>query len=215
MRLWLICLLLAGPVLAQEGDEGPDVAGDGDGAAYAPLPSFTECMDEEAARFERALKRLRELPDDAEGAGEFEIGDTRGTGYCGSVGFVLCDRSADLEAVQACQLRLAAAEDLLAARIRGALPAPEAMKGKGGPFEQALYPQVWALAQGKSAGADCAGDIAQRRTWCQAWEANGRLRSAVLAWQLARFLGMAETGVDAGWAQPGQPMRPRARADKG
>lgn len=172
-----------------------------------PLPSFAACMDEEAARFERALKRLREMPE----AQEFEIGDTRGTGYCASVGFVHCDRLEGLEAVQACQLTLAAEQDALATKVRAGLPTPEALEGQGDAFEQTLYPRLHALALGGSAGPDCAGDIPQRETWCEAWEANNRLSNAVLAWQLARWLGAAETAVAAGWAQEPPPKRPRAR----
>ncbi|WP_040604356.1 hypothetical protein [Sagittula stellata] len=198
MRLVLGLCLMACPALAQTGEEAPQ---------YAPLPSFGACMDEEAARYERALKRLNEMPD----AQEFEIGDTRGTGYCGSVGFVHCDRKPTLEEVQACQLKLAAEEEALAEKIRAALPPPEEVEGKGGDFEQALYPRAYALAQGISAGPDCDGDIPQRGTWCTAWEANNRLRDAILAWQLARFLGVAETAVAAGWAEAPPPRRPRAR----
>ncbi|MBP0481929.1 hypothetical protein [Sagittula salina] len=174
---------------------------------FTPLPSFGECMDGEAARFERALRRLCEMPEDQ----EFEIGDTRGTGYCGSVGFVLCDRKGALDKVEACQLALAAEQDMLAERIRATLPAPEDVTGRGGDFEQALYPRVHAMAMGLSAGPDCDGDIPQRRTWCIAWEANNRLRDAVLAWQLARYLDAVETAVVAGWAEVPPPKRPQAR----
>ena len=196
--LFLGVCLLAGSAMAQPEEATPD---------YAPLPSFGECMDEEAARYERALKRLNEMPEDQ----EFEIGDTRGTGYCGSVGFVHCDREPTLEEVQDCQLELAAEEEALAEKIRATLPLPEDVAGKGGDFEQALYPRAYALAQGISAGPDCDGDIPQRGTWCTAWEANNRLRDAILAWQLARFLGVADTAVEAGWAEAPPPLRPRAR----
>lgn len=177
--------------------------------AREPLPDFATCMDMEAERYERALKRLREMPDEQ----EFEIGDERGTGYCGSVGIVLCDRLEVPEEVQACQLRLAGEELELAAKVRASLPDPSEVDA-GGPFERALYPQVYALAEGISAGPDCDGAAPAMQTWCEAWEANNRLSTAVLAWQLARFLGVAETATEAGWARPAPPVRPRAREDE-
>ncbi|MBN7785539.1 hypothetical protein JYP51_11435 [Ponticoccus gilvus] len=176
--------------------------------AREPLPDFATCMDMEAARYERALKRLREMPD----AQEFEIGDERGTGYCGSVGIVLCDRLEVPEQVQDCQLALAAEQLALAAKVRDALPDPETVQ-TGGAFERALYPQVYALAEGISAGPDCDGAEAAFQAWCAAWEANNRLSTAVLAWQLARFMGLAEPATAAGWADRPPPVRPRAREE--
>ena len=51
------------------------------------------------------------------------------------------------------------------------------------------------------------------QAWCEAREANSRLRSAVLAWQVARFLGVADPAVEAGWAKPPPPVRPHARPE--
>ena len=198
MKLLAVLLVIGAPVMAQEAE------------GFDPLPTFKACMDEEAARYERALRGLTGMRE----AQEFEIGDTRGVGYCGSVGFVLCDRKGALKAVQACQLEFAEQQDALAEKVRASLPEPEVVADKGGPFEQALYPRVYALAQGSSAGPDCAGDLPQRGTWCTAWEANNRLSNAFLTWQLARYLGAAETAVDAGWADVPPPQRPLAR-DRG
>lgn len=190
-----VAMLWAGGAVAQ--DPAPD-----------PLPSFTACMDEEAARYERALRGLRGMSE----AQAFEIGDTRGVGYCGSVQFVRCDRQETLKAVQDCQLAFAAEQDALSEKVRATLPEPAEVAGQGSAFEQALYPQLYDLAFGHSAGPDCAGDIPQRGTWCTAWEANNRLSSAFLAWQLARYLDAAQTAVVAGWAEVPPPKRPRARA---
>lgn len=178
-------------------------------AEREPLPDFGTCMDLEAARYERTLKRLREMPEEQ----EFEIGDERGTGYCGSVGIVLCDRLEVPAEVQGCQLALAGEQLALAAKVRAALPDPAEVE-TGGPFEQALYPQVYALAEGISAGPDCDGAERAFQTWCEAWEANNRLSTAVLAWQLARFMGVAEPATKAGWADTPPPVRPRAREDE-
>ncbi|MFW2586853.1 hypothetical protein [Sagittula sp. SSi028] len=173
-----------------------------------PLPSFADCMNEEAARYERALRAAQGMSTPQ----KFEIGDTRGTGYCGSVGFVLCDRKGDLARVQNCQSLFALEQDVLASKVRAGLPVPDALGETGTDVERELYQRLYALAHGSSAGPDCAGDIPQRRTWCTAWEANNRLSNAILAWQLARFLGAAEPAVVAGWAETPPPQRPQARA---
>ena len=76
----------------------------------------------------------------------------------------------------------------------------------------AFYARLHALAHGRSAGADCAGHDEQMTAWCAAREANRRLQNAVLAWQLARFMGAAPDAVTAGWADQPPPLRPRARA---
>jgi hypothetical protein len=192
-------LALAGPPATAEEAE-----------ARPPLPDFAACMNEEVARYERALKRLREMP----GEPGFEIGDERGTGYCGSVGIVLCDRLEAPEAVQTCQHALAAEQLALAARIRATMPDPAEVTA-GGAFERALYPMVHGLAEGISAGPDCEGAAPAMAAWCTAWEANNRLSTAVLAWQLGRFLDVVAPATEAGWATLPPPQRPRARREEG
>jgi hypothetical protein len=167
------------------------------------LPSFAACMDAEAARFERRLPGLRAEPE-----GDQEAGDVRGVGYCGSVGIVLCDRS---RAPYACQIGLRLEQDVLTAKVLSSLPDPDEITGEG--WAAAFYPRLWAIAQGSSAGPDCAGDLQPRRVWCETWEANNRLSNAVLAWQAARYLGAADSAVVAGWANGLRPTRPRARSD--
>ncbi|MFW2541725.1 hypothetical protein ACN2XU_03705 [Primorskyibacter sp. 2E107] len=172
-----------------------------------PLPSFKACMNEEIARYERALRRVREMP----GVQDFEIGDTGGTEYCGSVGIVRCDRRADR---LPCQHGFAREQDAMKARIVASLPKPETVAGKAGQWSDTLYPLALALATGTSAGPDCGGDTEVMAAWCDAREANRRLGNAVFAWQLARFLDATPSGIDAGWASRPPPTRPRARPDK-
>ncbi|MFZ7090459.1 hypothetical protein [Primorskyibacter sp. 2E233] len=169
-----------------------------------PLPSFSECMDAEAARFERALNRHLTGPE----ADSFEIGDTHGVEYCGTLGIVSCDRS---ETPLACQHALGAQQDVLSDKVRAALPTPETLVGRG---EEPLYAALYALALGQWAEPDCAGNTPVMEAWCQAREANRRLINAVSAWQLARYLDAVPDAFSAGWAQVPPPTRPRARAGK-
>ncbi|MGP6085540.1 hypothetical protein [Antarctobacter jejuensis] len=178
------------------------------GAVWAqpePLPEFSTCMDIAVDRYEQDLRRLRERPEDAR---DFDIGDVRGVDFCGTVGIVRCDRS---EEPLACQRALTVEQDALKDTILALLPDPATVTGEG--FAHALYPQVWLLAQGSSSGPDCAGQEAAMHTWCEAREANSRLRSTVLAWQVARYLDAAEPAIAAGWASPPPPVRPRARPE--
>ncbi len=168
-----------------------------------PLPDFSTCMDMAVADFEQDLSRLRARPEDAQ---DFDIGDVRGVDFCATVGIVRCDRS---EEPLTCQVALTVEQDALKVTVLALLPDPETVTGEG--FAQLLYPQVWALAHGTSAGPDCAGQEPAMHTWCEAREANNRLRNTVLAWQVARYLGVAEPAIEAGWAKPPPPVRPRAR----
>ncbi|WGW02547.1 hypothetical protein [Tropicibacter oceani] len=186
-RITAVILALAAPVAAQE-----------------DLPDFATCMDMEIARFERALQRHREGPE----ADSFEIGDVRGVEYCGTVGIVLCDRS---DAPLPCQHALAGKQDALSDQVRATLPEPQTVAGQG---EAPLYAALHAMAQDRSAGPDCEGDTPVMAAWCQAREANHRLKSAVSAWQLARYLDAAPDAITAGWARVPPPTRPKARTEK-
>lgn len=190
--LGLLLVLLAGPVRAEE----------------APLPDFATCMAIHADRYERDLKRHKAGPE----ADSFEIGSMRPTDFCGTVGIVLCDRS---EAPLPCQHALAEQQEAMRQKVLAVLPAPEEVAGRQGAGSDALYPAVYALAHDRSAGDDCAGDTEVMAAWCAAREANRRLASAVLAWQLARYLDAAPPATEAGWARPAPPTRPRSRPEGG
>lgn len=177
------------------------------GAAQAEeeaLPDLASCMDTEIARFERELRAF-------EGAGHagrmFDIARTDGVEYCGTLGIVRCDRSDD---PLACQRALAGQQDALREAVLSGLRLPPALSGDEA-FAVQLYRRVWALSQGRSAGPDCAGATPRFAHWCEAREANSRLRNAVLAWQLARYLGLSAPAIEAGWARPPSPVRPQPR----
>lgn len=185
-------------------------------------------MNDEVARYERDLAAF----DRADRDRAFDIADVRGVDYCGTVGIVGCDRSLDFFG---CQRALRLEQDVMRWRLLThlpmPLPVPEAIQAQARPADgqpdavkwptvaqawaQGFYPQAWALARGSSAGPDCAGDIPVRQVWCDAREANRRLADAVLAWQVARFLGTAEPAQVTGWAQVPPPTRPVARQDRG
>lgn len=191
--LAVLATLAALPALAQ-----PEAERD-------PLPSFATCMNVAVARFEQDLARLRERPEEDR---EFDIGDMGETEFCGTVGIVGCDRS---EAPLDCQRALTAEQVALTARVLAGLPAAEAVTDSG--FAGQLFRQARALAEGISAGPDCDGSAEALQVWCETREANGTLRVAVLAWQAARYLDLAEPAVVAGWAEPPPPTRPRARPE--
>lgn len=177
-------------------------------ASAAPaeeLPDFLTCMDQEVARYERAMRRFLDGP-----GGDFDVASPRGVDYCGSVGIVLCDRT---EATIPCQLMLAAMQDVLRDAVLASVPEPEAAIPEDSDWPKQLYPRLWALAKGSSAGPDCSHTPPLLEAWCEAREANRRLQTAVLTWQFARYLGKADDAVTAGWAKPVGPLRPKARPE--
>lgn len=186
--------LSAGAALAQGEVRGED------------LPAFQTCIDIEADRYEWNLRlhRARSLE-----AADFHLWEVLGVEYCGNIAITLCDRSED---PIACQQALVAEQMALQAAVIRDLPDPETVTAPPeSPLPKELYARAHALAQGISAGPDCDGAEEPIRTWCEAREANNRLQDAVLAWQIARYLGVARTARAAGWAHPPPPVRPRTR----
>lgn len=177
------------------------------GATHAEeeaLPDLATCMDVEVARFERELRSFQEA-----GHAErvFDIAGTWGVEYCGTLGIVRCDRSED---PLACQRGLVRQQDDLRKAVVSALRLPPA-PSEDEAFAAQLYRRVWALSQGRSAGPDCAGATPRFAHWCEAREANIRLRNAMLAWQVARHLGLSAPATEDGWASPPPPVRPQLR----
>lgn len=172
-----------------------------------PLPTFSTCLDIELARFERNLRDLRKRDPEASA---LDIVSMRRVAYCGTVGIVRCDR---MQYPIPCQIDLKAEQNRLRQAVLDALPAPAEVADPPKSDDEALYHSAWALAQGSSAGPDCAGQPLLIETWCEAREANNRVQTAVLSWQIARFLGAVPTAVDAGWANPPPPVRPKARPE--
>lgn len=191
--LSLLAALAALPALAQTEPE-PE-----------PLPDFATCMAVVVARYEQDLARLLEQPEEDR---EFDIGDMRETEFCGTIGIVRCDRS---EAPLDCQRALTAEQEALKVAILKTLPAPETV-AEGG-FAAQVFRRAYALSQGISAGPDCDGQSEALQAWCETREAGGSLETAVLAWQAARYLGLAEPATVAGWAVPPAPTRPKARPE--
>ncbi|MDJ0821813.1 MAG: hypothetical protein QNJ09_08405 [Paracoccaceae bacterium] len=171
-----------------------------------PLPDFQTCMDIELARFERKLAMRQPLPVDK---ALFDTVSVVGVDYCGSVGIVNCDRGGD---TQNCQLALEVEQDTLRDKVLAQLPPPAEAPSER---SQQLYAQVWALAQGTTAGPDCDGAEPAFATWCRAREANSRLQNAVLAWQIVRFQGLVPPSAEAGWTRTPPPTRPVARPEEG
>lgn len=181
------------------------------GAQYAaseqnPLPEFGTCMNIEIAQYERALGQLRNR---AVAKQIFDIGRVDGVEFCGTIGIVRCDRS---DTPLPCQNVLTQTQEALRAQVLMQLPPPpDGDSSKAFPGD--LYAQLLALAHGISAGPDCAGTNEVLRVWCETREANGRLRLAVQAWQIARYLDQVVPAIEAGWASPPPPLRPRARPE--
>ncbi len=187
--LFAMLLMVAGRTMAETEPE--------------PLPDFSTCMNREVARFERQLVALENVPDLL----PFAVGGTTGAIYCGGVGIVNCDRTGT---PIPCQHRLAVKQELLATQVLMSLPEPDSFETEGD-LGQTLYPQLYALARGTSAGDDCAGAEPALKAWCRAWQANSRLSVTIHLWELARYLGQAEPAVTAGWADEPPLVRPRAR----
>lgn len=167
-------------------------------AGAEDLPAFQLCMDHEIARYERALRRAQNDPRD-----EFNIGGTSGVDLCGTFAIMRCDQDA---APYDCQRALRRDQDALQARVLADLPAELPSQALTD-----LYNVTYALAHGSSAGPDCAGQDEPRQIWCEAREANRRLASAILVWQIARFTNDTPKATQTGWANIPPPMRPLAR----
>lgn len=187
-----LMLALALPALA----EGRDV------------PDYDGCLDRQAARFERDLRRHKASPF----AGRFTVGDDWATAYCQDVGRYWCDQAA---APVSCLVALTDRQEALREVIFATLPAPDQVQAQAGGWATGLYPRMWLLAQDRSAGPDCGGLPAQEVAQCEAYEAGLRLGVTVGTWHLARYLDVAPDAVSAGWAKVPPPTRPRLRPEKG
>lgn len=171
------------------------------------LPEFSVCMDTQIAYYERDFGPAATTPQPP----GFQNGLFDWVDYCGMVGIIACDFSDD---PLACQRDLRASQDVLSTEILGGLPDPQAVEGQAGQWSDALYPRVWALAHGSSAGEDCAGSGEEAmQVWCEARQATSRLSLAITAWQVARYLNAADPAIDAGWAAVPPPLRPRERPE--
>jgi hypothetical protein len=181
----------------------------GPGAAWAneDLPDYPTCIAIEVAHFERALERSRYAGREL----DFEIVTRDGIDYCGVVGIVRCDLS---DAPLPCQADLAEAQAALRAEVLASVPAPEAVAGIASAWATGFYPVMHAVAHGSSAGPDCAGTDAVYAQWCETRQASLKVAEAVMLWQAARVLGVADSAVDAGWADVPPPVPPVQRPER-
>jgi hypothetical protein len=164
----------------------------GAGAAAAQeLPDYPECLARAVAHFEMEFARTGQ----AERREDFEIVSRERVEYCGTLAIVTCDRS---EAPLACQADLAARQWALRDTVLAGLPAPEAVTGDP-VWAEGLYPTLWGVARGSSAGPDCAGADEVYAAWCETRAASRKLAEAISLWQVARLLGAAGPAVEAGW----------------
>lgn len=189
-------LLLAG---AARG-EGPSVL---PSDMQAGIAAFQSCLDVFSDRFEARLMRAAtpaasDYPD--------ALWTQNGPIWCGTLGIVACDRSA---APQPCQHALGA--EMM--RLNGVISAELTAPTRDMTAADALYQATHALAQGGSAGPDCAGASDVMEAWCVAHEGRNQLAVTLLAWQIARYLGHAEPALEAGWARPRAPVTPRPRPE--
>jgi hypothetical protein len=185
----LVLLLAAMPVRAEE-----------------RVPDFDTCIDIAAARFERELAWHRASPL----AEVFAVGDGFHLRFCGDAGAWHCDRTG---APVPCLTALTERQQHLRRAVLASLPAPEDVQGRRGLWSDDLYPRMHALAQGRSAGPDCAGLPEAATLRCEVRDAALRVSIAMRAWYLARYLGAAPDAITAGWAAAPPPTRPRTRPD--
>ncbi len=169
------------------------VLGAGGAAADQALPDYPDCLARAVAHFEMEFARVGL----AEGREDFEIVSRERVEYCGTLAIVACDRS---EAPLACQIDLATRQWALRDTVLAGLPAPEAVTGDP-VWAEGLYPTLWGVARGSSAGPDCAGADEVYAAWCETRAASRKLAEAVSLWQVARLLGVAGPALEAGWVE--------------
>ncbi len=165
--------------------------GAGGARAEETLPDYPDCLAQAVAHFEMEFARTGL----AERREDFEIVSRERVEYCGTLAIVACDRS---EEPLACQAELAERQWALRDVVLAGLPAPEAVTGDP-VWAEGLYPTLWGVARGSSAGPDCDGADEVYAAWCETRAASRKLAEAVSLWQVARLLGVAGPAVEAGW----------------
>ena len=173
-------------------------------AAQQAVPDFGPCRDGAVERLERELRRHLESPF----AEQVPTADMAGIAYCADVAIFICDQG---DAVDTCHNALTEVQQGLRADLLASLPAPQVVAGRRGMWSDTLYPRMVDLAHGHSAGPDCAGVAVGDGPRCAVRAANRQVQIALRAWVLARYLGAVPSAVEAGWANPAAPTRPRAR----
>lgn len=170
------------------------------------LPDVQTCLNTHVGRYEWLLDMHSGTPVEEIPGGIWHVGQVSN---CGTIGIVRCDLADDLEERMVCQKDLAVELDSLAASVKQSLSDPADITGSSWP--ERLYSVSHALAHGISAGEDCAGQAELMTVWCEANMASNRLRNAMLAWEIGRYLNVTPDAVEAGWAGPPPVIRPRGR----
>ena len=173
-------------------------------AAPAGAEEFDACFAQSIAHFEMEFARTGV----AGTVEDFALVTRDRVHHCGSLAIVACDRGAS---PQECQRALAADQRALTARVLHSLPAPAEVPEPA--LLPGLYPQLWDVAHGISAGDDCAGSEDPIAAWCETHEARLKLTEAVALWQVARLMGVAGAAVELGWVSEAMPFRPVARPE--
>ena len=167
---------------------------------------FEACLAVALDRFERTLARNPgpEAPD-------VSLLTQRYVLICGGAGIQRCDLQEDRVG---CQAALTAEQDAVTDLVLAGLPAPLDLEAPRSHWSEGLYPVMWEIAHGSSAGPDCIGQRPLMAAWCEAVESNRRLAAAVMTWQLARLLGAVPSAVEAGWAAAAPAPRPTPRPER-
>ncbi|WP_338274239.1 hypothetical protein [Roseicyclus marinus] len=173
-------------------------------AGPAGAEGFSTCFERAIAHFEMGFARSGP----ARTVEDYALVTRDRVHHCGSLAIVACDRGA---APQACQRRLAVEQRDLRDRLLASLPAPQDVAAPE--VLPGLYPQLWDVAHGISAGDDCAGAEDPVAAWCETHEARLKLTEAVALWQVARLMGVAAAAADLGWVAQAMPFRPVARPE--
>ncbi|PWK61049.1 hypothetical protein [Roseicyclus mahoneyensis] len=173
-------------------------------ATPAGAEGFDACFARSIAHFEMEFARTGV----ARTVEDFALVTRDRVHHCGSLAIVACDRG---DAPQACQRALAADQRALTARVLGSLPVPAEVPAPD--LLPGLYPQLWDVAHGTSAGDDCAGADEPVAAWCDTHEARLKLTEAVALWQVARLMGVSGPALELGWVADAMPFRPVARPE--
>ena len=188
MAVAILLALVAGPVRAE-----PETQ------------DFATCFDQAVAHFDMEFARVGV----ARTVEDFAIVTRDRVEFCTTLAIVACDRGA---APPRCQRALARQQLALRDRVLASLPAPDVITPPA--VLPGLYPRLWAVAHGSSAGDDCAGAQDPVAAWCVTHEARLKLAEAVALWQVARLLGAAGPAVELGWVGGAMPYRPMPRPDQ-
>jgi hypothetical protein len=173
--------------------------------AEVDLSGFDTCFAQSIAHFEMEFGRTGPAQSLADYA---QVSRDR-VHHCGTLAIVACDQGA---APQTCQRALAIGQRALTARILHSLPTPASVPPSA--VLPGLYPRLWDVARGSSAGDECAGADEPIAAWCDTHRARLKLTEAVALWQVARLMGVAGSALELGWVEDAMPFVPVPRPEQ-